>query len=70
MKLVQTFVVRGVAWSVQRIPTAVTISFKEPFRIPQEAEWTPFQALWFSENLETPGIEPGTSGSADRNFDH
>jgi hypothetical protein len=25
-----------------------------------EAEWTPFQTHWFSENLETPGIEPGS----------
>jgi hypothetical protein len=27
-----------------------------------EAEWTPFQTHCLSENLEAPGIEPGTSG--------
>jgi hypothetical protein len=26
---------------------------------PHEAEWTPFQTQFFSENLVTPGIEPG-----------
>jgi hypothetical protein len=25
----------------------------------QEAEWTPFQAHYFSENMVAPGIEPG-----------
>jgi hypothetical protein len=25
----------------------------------QEAEWTPFQTVYFSENLVAPGIEPG-----------
>jgi hypothetical protein len=35
-----------------------------------EAEWTPFQTHCLSENLEAPGIEPGTSGSVARNSDH
>jgi hypothetical protein len=35
-----------------------------------EVEWTPFQTLYFSENLVLPGIEPGTSGSVARNSDH
>jgi hypothetical protein len=26
---------------------------------PHEAEWTPFQTHYFSENLASPGIEPG-----------
>jgi hypothetical protein len=26
---------------------------------PHEAEWTPFQTHYFSENLVSPGIEPG-----------
>jgi hypothetical protein len=26
-----------------------------------EAEWTPFQTHYFSENLTVPGIEAGTS---------
>jgi hypothetical protein len=26
---------------------------------PHEAEWTPFQTYYFSENLVAPGIEPG-----------
>jgi hypothetical protein len=35
-----------------------------------EAEWTPFQTNYFSENLVAPGIEPGTSRSVARNSDH
>jgi hypothetical protein len=35
-----------------------------------EAEWTPFQTYYFSENLVSPGDEPGTSGSVGRNSDH
>jgi hypothetical protein len=35
-----------------------------------EAEWTPFQTHYFSENLVAPGIEPGTSGYVARNSDH
>jgi hypothetical protein len=30
---------------------------------PHEADWTPFQTNYFSENMTAPGIEPGTSGS-------
>jgi hypothetical protein len=37
---------------------------------PHEAEWTPFQTHYYSENLVAPGIEPGTSGSVARNSDH
>jgi hypothetical protein len=29
------------------------------FHCTHEAEWTPFQTHYFSENLEAPGIEPG-----------
>jgi hypothetical protein len=32
-----------------------------------EAEWTPFQTPYFSENLVVLGIERGTSGSIARN---
>jgi hypothetical protein len=32
-----------------------------------EAEWTPFQTHYFSENLIAPGIKPGTSGFVARN---
>jgi hypothetical protein len=35
--------------------------------ITHEAEWTPFQNHYFSENLVVPGIE---SGSVARNSDH
>jgi hypothetical protein len=35
-----------------------------------EAEWTLFQNNYFSENLVSPGIEPGTSESAARNSDY
>jgi hypothetical protein len=45
-------------------------SFKQLLNYPREAEWTPFQTYYFSENLVAPGIEPGTSGSVARNSDH
>jgi hypothetical protein len=32
-----------------------------------DAEWTPFQTHYFSENLVVPEIEPGTPGSVARN---
>jgi hypothetical protein len=69
----------GVAWSAQRIPTAVNFGFLDrnryfPFKqllnYPHEAERTPFQTHYFSENLVAPGIELGTSGSVVRNSDH
>jgi hypothetical protein len=41
-----------------------------PFNYPREAEWTPFQTHYFSENLVVPGIELETSGSVVRNYDH
>jgi hypothetical protein len=43
---------------------------KEFLSYPHEADWTPFQAHYFSENLVVPGIETGTSGSVARNSDH
>jgi hypothetical protein len=43
---------------------------QELLSCPHEAEWTPFQTRSFSENLEAPGIEPGTFGFAARNSDH
>jgi hypothetical protein len=53
--------------SAQRIPTAVNLGFLDRSRhfleqllnYLHEAEWTPFQIQYFSENLVTPGIEPG-----------
>jgi hypothetical protein len=36
----------------------------------QLAEWTPFQAHYFSENPVVPGIEPSTSGTLARSFEH
>jgi hypothetical protein len=44
--------------------------FKFFLSYPHEAEWTPFQTHYFSENLVAPGIEPGTSGSVAWNSDH
>jgi hypothetical protein len=41
-----------------------------PLNYPHEAEWTPFQNHYFSENLVAPGIEPGSSGSVARNSDY
>jgi hypothetical protein len=35
-----------------------------------EAEWTPFQTHYFSENLVALGIEPETSEYVARNSDH
>jgi hypothetical protein len=35
-----------------------------------EAEWTPFQTHYFSENVVALGIETETSGLVARNFDH
>jgi hypothetical protein len=49
---------------------ASTFSFKQLLNYPHEAEWTPFQTHYFSENLVALGIEPGTSGSVARNYDH
>jgi hypothetical protein len=34
-------------------------SFKYLLNCTYEAEWTPFQNHYFSENLVAPGIEPG-----------
>jgi hypothetical protein len=38
---------------------AVIISFKKLHSCTHEAEWTPFQTQYFSENLIAPGIESG-----------
>jgi hypothetical protein len=50
--------------SAQRIPTAVNLGFldPEPLSYTHEAEWTPYQTHYFSENLVALGIEPGISG--------
>jgi hypothetical protein len=37
---------------------------------PHEAEWTPYQIHYFSENLIALRMELGTSGSVARNGDH
>jgi hypothetical protein len=52
------------------LTAAATFSFKQLLNYPQEADWTPFQTHYFSENLVAPAIEPGTSGSVARNSDH
>jgi hypothetical protein len=48
-------------------PGVVSFPFKQLLNCTHEAEWTPFQTHYFSENLIAPGIEPGTSGSVARN---
>jgi hypothetical protein len=57
----------GFVWLVQRILTALfsafwtraaAISSKQLLSCTHEAEWTPFQTRYFSENLVAPGIEP------------
>jgi hypothetical protein len=47
-----------------------TSSFKQLFNCTHEAEWTPFQTHYFSENLVVPAIEPGSSGSVARDSEH
>jgi hypothetical protein len=71
--------IEGVAWSAQRIPTAVKSRFSGPQPLlfhsssssnyPHETEWTPFQTHYFSENLVAMGIEPGNSGSVAKTSD-
>jgi hypothetical protein len=39
---------------------AVTFSSKQLLSCTHEAEWTPFQTHYFSENLVVPGLESGT----------
>jgi hypothetical protein len=65
--------------SAQQIPTAVNLGFLDRIsyffiqvvsQFSHEAEWTPFQTPYFSENLIGPEIEPRTSGSVARNSDH
>jgi hypothetical protein len=48
----------GATWLARRIPTAV-ISVFLTGATTFEAEWTPFQTHYFSENLVAPVIEPG-----------
>jgi hypothetical protein len=49
---------------------ATTFSFKWLLIYAHKAEWTPFQTHCYSENLVTPGIEPGIPVYAARNSDH
>jgi hypothetical protein len=44
--------------------------FKPLLNYLHEAEWTPFQTHYFSEDLVAPGIKPETSGFVARNSDH
>jgi hypothetical protein len=52
-----------------RLGGSPTFSFKW-LLCTHEAEWTPFQTHYFSENLVVTGIEPRPSGSVVRNSDH
>jgi hypothetical protein len=52
------------------VTEAATFSFQQLLNYPHEAEWTPFQIHYISENLVAPRVEPGTSGSVVRNSDH
>jgi hypothetical protein len=62
-KFLSNFVDRGVSRSQHGgSPTAVIsffLSFKKLPSCTHEAEWTPFQTHYFSENLLAPEIEPG-----------
>jgi hypothetical protein len=67
-------------WSAQRIlhGRSSQLSRPEPLLflscnssfILTRAEWTPFQTHSYEENWVMLGMEPGTSGLADRNSDH
>jgi hypothetical protein len=46
---------------------AAAFSFKKLLDCNHEAEWTPFQTHYFSENLVVQGVEPGLLV---RNSDH
>jgi hypothetical protein len=46
---------------------AATFSSKWVLSCTHNAEFTPFQTHYFSENLVAPGRKPGTSGSVARN---
>jgi hypothetical protein len=70
---------RGVAWSTQQVPTAVTHGFldwnhysslKQLLNYPSETEWTTFRTNYFPENLVATRIEHGTSGSVATNSDN
>jgi hypothetical protein len=67
---------RDITWSAQRVRTVVNLGFlnrsryfssKQFLGYPHEAERTPFQTHYFSENLIASGMEPGTSGSTANN---
>jgi hypothetical protein len=45
-------------------------SIKQLLSCTHEAEWTPFQTHYVSENVIAPGIDPGTFGSVTKNSDH
>jgi hypothetical protein len=45
------------------------VSFKLLLSYPPEADWTPFQTHYFSENPETPGVELWIPGSVASNCD-
>jgi hypothetical protein len=78
VKIMPIFADRGCNVVGTTTPTAVNLNFLylEPllfhsrFSYDHEAEWTPFQTHYFSENLVAPGIETGTSGSVARISDH
>jgi hypothetical protein len=60
--------VNGSLWPYSRISRPEPLLF---LNFTHEAEWTPFQTHYFSENLVQPGIEPGTLDlSVARNSDH
>jgi hypothetical protein len=79
-KLGQLLWLEDVAWSAQRIPTAVNPGFLEP----EPLLFNPSSSSviltrlsgprskqhYYSENLVAPGIQPGTSGSVARNSGH
>jgi hypothetical protein len=49
---------------------AATFSFKKLLNCTHEAEWTPFQTNYSSENLVAPEMGPGAFESVARNSDH
>jgi hypothetical protein len=73
------FWVEGCCMACTTDPTAINLRFLGPnsyfsiqglLNYPREAEWTPSQTHYYSENLIAPGIEPRSDASVAKNSDH
>jgi hypothetical protein len=71
--------VEGISWLAQRFPTDVNLgflelsryfSFKKLLNYSYEAESTPYQIHYFSQDTVAPGIEPETFETVGWNSDN